>query len=72
MGTEPRACRRRLSRELSSRTRRPAKTDELDDELAEAPSELAAAAPGVWAEGQQNFAPYSQLFSRLKQRRDPK
>ncbi|WP_406696812.1 AAA family ATPase [Singulisphaera sp. Ch08] len=45
-------------------------TDEFDDEVAEAPSELAAANPGVWSEGQQNFAPYSQLFTRLKQRRD--
>ncbi|SIO65307.1 hypothetical protein SAMN05444166_7655 [Singulisphaera sp. GP187] len=45
-------------------------TEGLDEELAEAPSELAAAAPSVWADGQQNFAPYSQLFTRLKQRRD--
>ncbi|AGA25852.1 type II secretory pathway, component ExeA (predicted ATPase) [Singulisphaera acidiphila DSM 18658] len=45
--------------------------DEYDEELAEAPSELAATSPGVRAEGQQNFAPYSQLFTRLKQRRDP-
>lgn len=27
--------------------------------------------PRVWAEGQQSFAPYSQLFSRLRQSHDP-
>jgi type II secretory pathway predicted ATPase ExeA len=27
--------------------------------------------PHVWAEGQQSFAPYSQLFSRFRQPRDP-
>lgn len=29
-------------------------------------------APGVWAEGQQSFAPYSQLFTRLRESRDPR
>jgi general secretion pathway protein A len=43
---------------------------ELDEDPAEANSQHSAIAPGVWAEGQQNFAPYSQLFTRLKQRRD--
>jgi type II secretory pathway predicted ATPase ExeA len=47
---------------------------------ASAPSEAEAGAPGgppaapsgpyVWAEGQQSFAPYSQLFSRLRQAND--
>jgi general secretion pathway protein A len=27
--------------------------------------------PQVWAEGQQSFAPYSQLFSRMRQSHDP-
>lgn len=47
------------------------RTDEVDEDLAEAPSKVAAVAPGVWQEGQQGFAPYGQLFTRLKQRRDP-
>jgi hypothetical protein len=25
---------------------------------------------GVWVEGQQSFAPYSQLFSKIRQRHD--
>ena len=28
--------------------------------------------PGVWADGQQDFAPYGQLFSKLRQPRDSK
>jgi type II secretory pathway predicted ATPase ExeA len=37
--------------------------------LAGAPPALASG-PHVWAEGQQGFAPYSQLFSRLRQPKD--
>ena len=38
----------------------------LDDEE----NEAVPGHPGVWAEGQHAFAPYSQLFSRLRQSRD--
>lgn len=43
---------------------------DVDLELVEGRNELASSAPGVRAEGQQSFAPYSQLFTRLKQRRE--
>lgn len=39
-------------------------------EPAEPPASPVPGHPNVWAEGEQTFAPYSQLFSRLKQARD--
>lgn len=43
----------------------------LGDEVREDFTESSPIPPGVWADGQQSFAPYSQLFSRLKPRREP-
>lgn len=45
--------------------------NETSGEL-DAASGSGPASPTVWAEGQQGFAPYSQLFSRLRQSRDSK
>ncbi|MDR3634561.1 MAG: ATP-binding protein [Isosphaeraceae bacterium] len=42
-------------------------SESLDPDMERVP---AAGHPSVWAEGQHGFAPYSQLFSRLKQSRD--
>ena len=38
--------------------------------VSEAEETVAASLPNVWAEGQHEFAPYSQLFSRLRQTRE--
>src|SRR5262249_1291601 len=43
-------------------------TPDLDAESPSPP--LSPGSSDVWAEGQQEFAPYSQLFSRIRQRRD--
>jgi general secretion pathway protein A len=53
-----------------------AATRQAPEPIEAAPSEKvavhtpAASSPNVWAEGQHAFAPYSQLFSRLRQPRD--
>ena len=43
---------------------------EPDDEERPRQAPLSPAHPSVWAEGEHAFAPYSQLFSRLRQSRD--
>lgn len=45
----------------------PGDADPADSALGRVP---ASSHPSVWAEGQHGFAPYSQLFSRLRQSRD--
>ena len=44
--------------------------EEGADSSRHASHEAVGIRPGVWAEAQHNFAPYSQLFSRLRQARD--
>jgi hypothetical protein len=39
-------------------------------DIAEPEATGAASRPNVWAEGQHEFAPYSHLFSRLRQPRE--
>jgi type II secretory pathway predicted ATPase ExeA len=51
----------------------PARLDPADNTSVDAPGEPAPSTmppPGVWLEGQQGFAPYSQLFTRLRHVRD--
>lgn len=43
---------------------------QADASLGNEENEAVPGHPGVWAEGQHAFAPYSQLFSRLRQSRD--
>jgi general secretion pathway protein A len=43
---------------------------ELEGDSAPVPAPTLAGQPSVWVEGEQSFAPYGQLFSRLRQSRD--
>jgi general secretion pathway protein A len=60
------------ARNQGRETVRADRADDDADEPAEASDPPAPTPAGVWAERQQGFAPYSQLFTRLRQPRDPR